>query len=142
MSFVGEGMNIVIPKKRSSTNKGLKSKSNAREGHHHQQQQQQQEIVGGGKVVVKEEKTTLATTTTTSITGSGNYTKDGLGDVMNMGWEEWPCWWNVMEEQMIWGCVMVPGWEEMDFKGGLCGHNEVVWEDDLWCLRDIKHPPY
>ncbi|KAK9105728.1 hypothetical protein Scep_022572 [Stephania cephalantha] len=142
MSFVGEG-NIVIPKKRSSTNKGLKSKSNAREVHH---QQIQEEIMGGGKVVVvKEEKTSLPTTTSTSSSTTTNNTttntRDVLGDVM-MGWEEWPCWWNVMEEQMIWGCVMVPGWEEMDFKGGLCGHNEVVWEDDIWCLRDIKHTPY
>ncbi|PIA39743.1 hypothetical protein AQUCO_02600297v1 [Aquilegia coerulea] len=64
--------------------------------------------------------------------------------VMEGFWDEWPlsCW-CVREdhEEMFWEYLKVPVWDEEDFRGGFCGYNDIIWEDDIWQLKDIKEVP-
>lgn len=67
----------------------------------------------------------------------------GGGGEMVMGWDEWPCSWAAVDEQMSWGTCWSPSWD-MEFIDGETFHalyDDVVWEDDIWDLKDIKNVP-
>jgi hypothetical protein len=54
---------------------------------------------------------------------------------MNWNWEEYMPWLGgVVDEQMSWGSTWFPGWD-MDFIGEAF-NNDVVWDDDIWNLKN------
>nr|DAD34702.1 TPA_asm: hypothetical protein HUJ06_005342 [Nelumbo nucifera] len=60
-----------------------------------------------------------------------------------MGWdEEWPWFSNLVEEQTLWGWFWFPSWDtECMADGSYVTDNEVLWDDDIWQLKDIKEIP-
>lgn len=71
--------------------------------------------------------------------GGGNGMKEcvegNLRESLMSSWddEEWPCldYWS-----LSWGGDVVNGGKENDFE------EEVLWEDDVWHLKDIKEIPH
>jgi len=60
-------------------------------------------------------------------------------NVVNWNWEEYMPWLGgVVDEQMSWGSTWFPGWD-MDFIGEAFNnalYNDVVWDDDIWNLKN------
>lgn len=58
---------------------------------------------------------------------------------VNWNWEEYMPWLGgVVDEQMSWGSTWFPGWD-MDFMGEAFNnalYNDVVWDDDIWNLKN------
>lgn len=67
-------------------------------------------------------------------------------DIVLMEWEEWcscSTAWMVGDEQMSWGTCWCPLWD-VEFLGKAAYedmYNDVVWDDDIWDLKSIKHIP-
>nr|DAD35354.1 TPA_asm: hypothetical protein HUJ06_005994 [Nelumbo nucifera] len=63
----------------------------------------------------------------------GNSTLEGA-----MGWDEDLPWFSsLVEEQALWGWLWFPEWETEFY----AVQNELVWDDDIWQLKDIKEIP-
>nr|DAD31785.1 TPA_asm: hypothetical protein HUJ06_010636 [Nelumbo nucifera] len=67
-----------------------------------------------------------------------NATMEGV-----MGWdEEWPWFSSLVEEQTLWGWFWFPDWDTGCMAdGSYVAENEVLWDDDIWQLKDIKEIP-
>ncbi|KAL3501718.1 hypothetical protein ACH5RR_036167 [Cinchona calisaya] len=57
--------------------------------------------------------------------------------------DEWPCLLCEVVEQMSWGTCWPPFWETelMSEAGHHAFYSDVVWDDDIWELKDIKGFP-
>ncbi|PSR88279.1 Mucin-3A like [Actinidia chinensis var. chinensis] len=57
-------------------------------------------------------------------------------------WEEWPGWWSGVDEQMSWGTFWCPSWD-IEYLGEAYNalYSDVVWDDDIWHLKEIKDVP-
>ncbi|XP_042492402.1 uncharacterized protein LOC122071971 [Macadamia integrifolia] len=57
--------------------------------------------------------------------------------------EDWPRLSSLLDEQqMLWGLLWFPCLDKKySSMNGLCGLEEILWEDDLWNLKSIKQIP-
>lgn len=71
-------------------------------------------------------------------------TLEGEEVMMVMDWDERPCLLCEVVEQMSWGTCWSPFWEKMDLMAEArhAFHSEVVWDDDIWELKDISDVSY
>ncbi|CAK9164705.1 unnamed protein product [Ilex paraguariensis] len=55
-------------------------------------------------------------------------------------WDEWPCPWTYDEEQMRLAPIWYP-YMDVELSQLHAENEEIVWDDDVWDLKDIKEIP-